>query len=51
MANGLMNDNDVIYDEDQEVGEFYFITEGFVGIGFSLVANGITNKNYVISKK
>jgi len=33
----------VIYDEEEEVPEMYFITEGVVGIGFSLVANGMTN--------
>jgi hypothetical protein len=34
----------VIYDEEEEVPEMYFITEGVVGIGFSLVANGMTNE-------
>ena len=30
----------VIYDEEDEVTEMYFITEGCVCVGFSLVANG-----------
>jgi hypothetical protein len=45
------DDNDkVIYDEDQEVSEIYFIQEGFIGIGFSLPCNGITGRNHIISK-
>lgn len=31
----------VIYDEDQEVSEIYFIQEGFIGIGFTLLSNGM----------
>ena len=27
-------DDHIIYEENQEVSEFYFITEGFIGIGF-----------------
>lgn len=41
----------VIYDEEEEVPEMYFITEGVVGIGFSLVANGMTNEQHFITKK
>ena len=41
----------VIYDEEEEVPEMYFITEGVVGIGFSLVANGMTNQQHYITKK
>lgn len=29
----------------------YFILEGFVGIGFSMLSNGIGGRNYIISKK
>ena len=32
----------VIYDEEQDVTEMYFFTEGVIGFGFSLVANGIS---------
>ena len=41
----------VIYDEEEEVPEMYFITEGVVGIGFSLIANGMTNQQNFISMK
>jgi hypothetical protein len=41
----------LIYDEEDEVPEMYFFTEGTVGIGFSLVANGITKDQKHISKK
>jgi len=33
----------MIYDEEEEVQEMYFVTEGVIGIGFSLIANGINN--------
>ena len=41
----------VLYDEDQEVAEMYFVEEGFIGIGFSIMGNGINGRNYMISKK
>ena len=41
----------IIYDEEDEVPEMYFLTEGTVGIGFSLVANGMTNEQHYITKK
>jgi len=41
----------VIYDEEDEVPEMYFMTEGIIGIGFSLVANGMTNQQHFITKK
>jgi len=34
----------IIYDEEEEVPEMYFIIEGQVGIGYSLIANGISRK-------
>ena len=38
------DENDkVIYDEEEEVTEMYFFTEGVIGIGFSLVTNGLMN--------
>ena len=30
----------MIYDENQEVAELYFIQEGFIGIGFSQLSSG-----------
>lgn len=46
------NDEDkIIYDEEDEVPEMYFMTEGIIGIGFSVVANGMTNDPYFITKK
>ena len=46
------NDEDrIIYDEEDEVLEMYFITEGVIGIGFYLVANGMTNDQHYITKK
>ena len=37
-------EDQIIYDEEEEVPEMYFITEGIVGIGFNLVANGYSSK-------
>lgn len=45
------DDDKIIYDENQEVSELYFIQEGFIGIGFSLISNGVTNRQYTISKR
>lgn len=45
------DDDKIIYDENQEVAELYFIQEGFIGIGFSLVSHGINNRQYTISKR
>ena len=46
------NDEDkLIYDEEEEVIEMYFITEGIIGIGFSQLGNGFLNKKYTIAKK
>ena len=45
------DEDGVIYDEEDEVPEMYFLTEGTVGIGFSLVANGMTNEQHYITKK
>lgn len=41
----------IIYDEEEEVLEMYFITEGVIGVGFTLVANGISNSQHCIAKK
>jgi hypothetical protein len=46
------NDEDnLIYDEEDEVPEMYFFTEGQIGIGFSLVVNGISKEQKHIVKK
>ena len=38
------NDEDkIIYDEEEDVTEMYFFTEGLIGVGFTLVANGISS--------
>lgn len=39
-------DDKVIYDEEEDVLEMYFVTEGMIGVAFSLIANGFTNKQY-----
>jgi len=44
-------DDRIIYDENQEVSELYFIHEGYVGIGFSLVNTGFSNRSFIMSKK
>ena len=41
----------IIYDEEEVVKEMYFIQEGNVGIGFSLVANGYGGKQYHVAMK
>lgn len=38
------NEDKIIYDEEEEVLEMYFITEGVIGVGFSLIANGFLDK-------
>ena len=45
------DDEKMIYDEEDEVPEMYFFNEGTIGIGFSLVANGVTNQQHFIVKK
>ena len=39
-------DDRIIYDEEEEVTEMYFVTDGVISVCYSLVANGITNKLY-----
>jgi hypothetical protein len=46
-----IEDDKIIYDEEDEVLEMYFFTEGAIGVGFSLVSNGITNQQHYISKR
>jgi len=40
----------IIYDEEQEVEEMYFVSKGIVGIGFSLIATSCT-RNHIIAKE
>ena len=40
-----MVDELVIYDEDQEVGEMYFVTEGEIGICYSVMRAGFNGSN------
>ena len=44
-------DDKIIYDEGDEVPEMYFILSGSVGIGYSLISNGVSKKPYKIAKK
>ena len=41
----------IIYDEEEEVSEMYFMCEGLIGVAFSLTSNGILKKQYHIAKK
>lgn len=40
----------IIYDEEDEVPEMYFIIEGSIGIGYALIGNGISRKQFKIAK-
>ena len=46
-----LDDDKIIYEENQEVAEMYFIMEGFIGIGFSHLQHQVTGRNYILSKK
>ena len=41
----------VIYDEEDEVPEMYFMLAGTVGIGYSLMFSGVNKKPFRIAKK
>ena len=42
----------IIYDEDDEISELYIVTEGDIGIGFSIMKAGFSSgSNIVISKR
>lgn len=46
------NDEDkLIYDEEEEVKEMYFILEGIIGIGFNSAQEGFLGEGYRICKK
>mmetsp|Transcript_18712 Transcript_18712/g.28685 ORF Transcript_18712/g.28685 Transcript_18712/m.28685 type:complete len:140 (+) Transcript_18712:1571-1990(+) len=36
----------VIYEEEQEVSEMYFITKGFIGTGFTFCTSKLSSSNY-----
>lgn len=38
------DDDKVISDEEEDVLEMYMVTEGVIGVGFSLIANGLLEK-------
>jgi hypothetical protein len=46
-----IEDDKIIYDEEDEVSEMYFILEGTIGIGYSLISNGFSKKEPKIAKK
>jgi len=43
-------DDDIIYDEEDEVSEMYFILEGQIGIGYSMVGGGRSKSGIKIGK-
>ena len=45
------DDDKIIYDEEQDVTEMYFIEEGIIGIAFSLIANGFACTQFSIGKR
>lgn len=44
-----MDDEMIIYDEDQEINEMLLITEGSIGICFSVMAGGAAGSSCVVS--
>jgi hypothetical protein len=40
----LNDDDKIIYDEEEEAKEMYFMLEGHIGVAFSLISNGMLNK-------
>jgi hypothetical protein len=44
-------DDKIIYDEEDEVPELYFVIDGVVGIAYSLISNGLTKKQFKVGKK
>ena len=45
------DDDKIIYDEEEEVPEMYFIVDGMVGVGYNLLSNGVSKRQYKIAKK
>lgn len=44
-------DDRIIYEEEQEVAEMYFIVKGFIGIGYNYWGGKLTENSYIIAKK
>ena len=45
------NEDRIIYQEEEDVPEMYFFTEGVIGVGFSLIMNGLNSRQDCIAKK
>ena len=41
----------VIYNEEEDATEMYFLTDGIVGVGFNLFSNKVNSKSLFIAKK
>ena len=46
-----IGDDRIIYEEEQEVAEMYFVVKGFVGLGYNFWGGKLTENSYVIAKK
>lgn len=44
-------EDSLIYDEEEPVPELYFVTEGVIGVGYSLTDKGLRDDNISIGKK
>tara|TARA_B110000285_G_C15070360_1_gene587549 strand:- start:260 stop:610 length:351 start_codon:yes stop_codon:yes gene_type:complete len=44
-------DDRIIYEEEQEVAEMYFIVKGFIGIGYNYWGGKLTENSFVIAQK
>lgn len=47
----VTKDDQIIYDEEDDVPEMYFITSGIFAIGYSLNVNGTSKHQFMVSKK
>jgi hypothetical protein len=41
----------IIYEEEQEVAEMYFIIQGFIGFGYNYWGGKLTQNSFTIAKK
>ena len=46
-----VGDDRIIYEEEQEVAEMYFIIKGFIGVGYNFWGGKMTENSYVIARK
>lgn len=44
-------DDRIIYEEENEVAEMYFIIKGFIGIGYNFMSGSIREDKFVMAKK